>query len=71
MDEAQYVVVLAASTGWTEDHIRHQLPLSRGYAYYHAARILAGERCRWPGKKTAATRWVAALKSWARDAFRR
>ncbi len=64
--EAQYVIVIASKTGWSEDFIRHRLPLSRGYAYYHAARVLEGERCRWPGVKSAAAGWVDAVKDWAR-----
>lgn len=60
--EAQYVLVLAAKTGWTEDHIRHHLPLSRGMAYYHAARLLDGERCRWPGGRNPVTRWLRAVR---------
>jgi hypothetical protein len=42
--------VLAAKTGWAEDFIRWKLPLARGFAYYHAARLLEGENCRWPAR---------------------
>lgn len=55
MWEAQYVIVIASRTGWTEDYIKWKLPLSRGMAYYHAARMLDGVAMRWPeeGEKVA------------------
>jgi hypothetical protein len=61
--EAQYVVVIASKTGWTEDFIRHRLPLARGWAYYHAARVLEGERCRWPGGG-AAREYLSKVRRW-------
>jgi hypothetical protein len=66
VEEAQYVIVIATATGWTEHHIRHELPLSRGYAYYHTARLLAGEKCRWPHQASRNERWVDGLKKWIR-----
>lgn len=42
------MVVIANRTGWDEDYIRWRLPLARGFPYYHAARLLDGEECRWP-----------------------
>jgi len=57
-------MVIAAKTGWTEHFIRHELPLSRGNAYYHAARVMDGERCRWPGEVTASSHYVANVKNW-------
>ena len=65
MWEAQYVIVIASATGWSESHIRHHLPLSRGWSYYHAARLMAGEKCRWPGQKTAVSHFVDRVRSWA------
>ena len=62
--EAQYVVVIASKTGWTEHFIRHELPLSRGWAYYHAARLLEGERCRWPGVPSPSAGYLHRLKAW-------
>jgi hypothetical protein len=62
--EAQYVMVIASRTGWTERFIRHELPLSRGWAYYHAARVLDGERCRWPGKKSAVAKMAEGVRAW-------
>jgi hypothetical protein len=56
------VLVIASKTGWTEDFIRHQLPLSRGFAYYHAARLLEGERCRWPGQGGPVSRWLRGVR---------
>ena len=64
--EAQYVIVIASKTGWSESHIRHHLPLSRGWAYYHAARLLEGERCRWPGRSTPVSRYLSRLRNWVR-----
>jgi len=64
--EATYVVVIASKTGWTEDFIRHRLPLSRGMAYYHAARVLEGERCRWPGRKSAISAHLDSVFAWVR-----
>jgi hypothetical protein len=60
------VLVLAQATGWSEDYLRHELPLCRGYAYYHAARLLAGEKCRWPGKRGKFGKWVDQVKGWVR-----
>lgn len=64
VEEAVYVTVIASKTGWTEHFIRHELPLQRGWAYYHAARVMDGERCRWPGKETAVSRWVDKVRDW-------
>lgn len=68
--EAAYVVVIASKTGWTEDFIRHQLPLSRGMAYYHAVRVMEGERCRWPGKKSSVVKHVENVMDWVRSIFK-
>jgi hypothetical protein len=65
--EAIYVVIIASKTGWTEDHIRHHLPLSRGWAYYHAARLLEGERCRWPGRQSTISKHIDSVKKWVRS----
>lgn len=43
-----YVLAIAASTGWSERFIRWELPLTRGWAYYHAARLMEGQKCVWP-----------------------
>lgn len=64
--EAQYIIVIASKTGWSEDYIRWQLPLARGLAYYHAARLLDGEDCRWPNARSK-----AADTSTLRDRIRR
>jgi hypothetical protein len=47
------VLVIASKTGWPEDFIRWQLPLARGFPYYHAARLLEGENCRWPARASS------------------
>ncbi len=58
------MIVLASKTGWTEDFIRWHLPLTRGWAYYHAARVMEGERCRWPGRPSAVAKWVDKVRLW-------
>jgi len=68
--EACYVLVIASKTGWSEDHIRHALPLSRGWAYYHAARVLDGERCRWPGRPSAISRHLDKVIDWVRSCLK-
>lgn len=64
--EAQYVVVIASKTGWTEHFIRWELPLTRGYAYFHAARVLEGEHCRWPGRRSSVGKWIESMRHWLR-----
>jgi hypothetical protein len=41
---ASYVIGLAMNTGWTEDFILWQLPLSRGLQYQHAALYANGAK---------------------------
>ena len=62
--EAQYIMVIASRTGWPESFIRHDLPMQRGWAYYHAARLMEGEKCRWPGKASTVDRWVDRIRLW-------
>ena len=62
VEEAQYVIVIASKTGWSEDFIRWQLPLSRGWAYYHGARLLEGENCRWPETRQAVADWLRGVR---------
>lgn len=59
------MLVIASKTGWSEDFIRWQLPYARGFAYYHAARVLEGERCQWPGGDGVVTGWVDQVRQWA------
>lgn len=66
MEEALYVLRIASKSGWPEDYIRHQLPLARGWAYYHAACLLDGERCRWPGTSSGVSKWVDGAREWMR-----
>jgi hypothetical protein len=61
------VLVIASKTGWTEHYIRHELPLSRGHAYYHAARLLEGERCRWPGGAGPVKKWLRGVRDRVRS----
>ncbi len=60
-------MVIASKSGWSEHFIRWELPLSRGYAYYHAARVLEGERCRWPGAAGPLTRWLDGVRDRVRS----
>jgi hypothetical protein len=55
-------MAIAASTGWTERFIRWELPLPRGWAYYHAARLMAGERCIWPEALEEEEEWFEGLR---------
>lgn len=65
--EARYVIIIASKTGWSEHFIRHELPLSRGWAYYHMARLLEGERCRWPGISTPVSSYINRLRAWVKS----
>ena len=69
MWEAQAVLVIAANTGWSEEFIRWELPKWRANAYFHTARVMAGERFRWPGEPTKTSRWFGAVKKWVRKKF--
>lgn len=63
-------MVIASKTGWSEHFIRWELPLARGYAYYHAARMLEGERCRWPGPDKKLKSWLESLPGQVSAALR-
>lgn len=58
-------MVLAAKTGWTEEFIRWRLPLSRGYAYFHAARLMEGEDTFWPAASDPVEEWIESVRRWA------
>jgi hypothetical protein len=62
-------MVLASKTGWTEQHIRWDLPLSRGYAYFHAARLMEGDKTQWPGQTAPVEEWLATVRAWAASAL--
>lgn len=64
--EAQFVLTIASKTGWSEDHIRWQLPLWRAWSYYHGARILEGDRFRWPAGKSKLRDAIGRAKELAR-----
>jgi len=32
-------------------------------AYYHAARLMEGERCRWPGGRNPVSRWLDGVRA--------
>lgn len=57
------MLVIASQTGWTEDYIRWHLPLSRGFAYFHGARLLEGEDCRWPGGDIEVKNWISNVRA--------
>ena len=61
-EEAIYVTAIAATTGWSEHFIRWELPLERGWAYYHAARLMAGEKCVWPEAIEAEHQWFDQIQ---------
>ena len=63
-------MVLAAKTGWAEPFIRWQLPLSRGYAYFHAARLMEGDKTEWPGQTAVLEDWLHEVRDWARASRR-
>jgi hypothetical protein len=56
------VTVIARATGWSESHIRWHLPLTRGWAYYHAQRLHEGERTTWPAALAAEEDWFDNLQ---------
>ena len=58
-------MVLAAKTGWTESYIRWELPLSRGYAYFHCARLMEGDHTFWPGCADPLEDWIDRIRTWA------
>lgn len=58
------MAVIARGTGWTEDYIRWQLPLSRGRAYVHALRLMEGESMLWPDRRLSETgRWWESVRN--------
>ena len=71
MWEAQYVIVIASRTGWTEDYIKWILPLSRGRAYYHTCRMLDGVAMRWPQEGEKIADHVDSVKERVRARMRR
>ena len=72
MSEAIYVMVIARSTGWSEHYIRWSLPLTRGWAYYHAARLLDGRPMSWPEATDPATAgWWQRVQRSVADVWRR
>lgn len=60
------MMVIARGAGWSESFIRDELPLWRGWAYYHAARVLEGERFRWPEGGGTVRRWIGRVREWCR-----
>lgn len=57
-----YVLAIAASTGWSEYFIRWELPLTRGWSYYHAARLREGEKCVWPETIEREYEWFEKIR---------
>lgn len=50
-------MVLASRTGWKEKKIRWKLPLSKGWAYFHAAMLLDGIPMTFPGGTAKEQAW--------------
>lgn len=61
--EAQYVVVLAAKGIGSEEFIRWDLPLSRGWSYFHGARLLDGIAMTFPGGTREEKSWWEGVKN--------
>lgn len=57
--------MIAAKTGWTEKFLRWKLPLSRGFAYYHTARVMEGGQFIWSEQAGAVEEWVDSVRKWA------
>jgi len=57
------VIVIARATGWTENFIRWKLPLSRGWSYFHAARLLDGAPMTIPGGTREDREWWEKIES--------
>jgi hypothetical protein len=58
-------MVIASATGWPEPYIQWDLPLSRGYAYYLAARIKDGGSFQWPCQTNRFEDWIDNLRQWS------
>lgn len=69
--KATRILVIASKSGWTERYIEWDLPLARVNAYYHAARVLEGERCRWPGAGGAIGGFVDGVREKVKRMFGR
>ena len=54
--------MLSSRTGWTEEYIRWHLPLSRGMAYFHAARMLDGQGMQWPEESAKVDDWLGGIR---------
>lgn len=65
------MIVVASRTGWTEQFIRWELPLARGWAYYHMSRVLDGDRMRWPREASEKRSVFGKVKEWARGLVRK
>lgn len=55
-------MVISSRTGWTEDYIRWWLPLSRGWAYYHGARLLDNQPMIFPDGITKEGAWLDSVE---------
>ncbi len=57
------MVIVASKTGWTEEYIRWELPLSRGHSYYHSSRLLDGVGMQWPETRQKIDDYVDDVKN--------
>lgn len=62
------LLTIASRTGWSEEHIRWDLPLSRCLAYYHGVRLMEGDRCRWPQDRGKRAAWADSVREKIRSA---
>jgi hypothetical protein len=60
--ESQYIVVIAKATGWAESFIRWDLPLARGWSYFHSAMLLSGVAMTIPGGDHEDRTWWSGVK---------
>jgi hypothetical protein len=55
--------VVSKATGLTMNQIEWQLPLAKGWAFFHAQRLLDGELMTWPTtESTPDGRWWLGVK---------
>ena len=50
-------MVIASRTGWSEKKILWNLPLARGWSYFHAAMLLDGIPMTYPGGTAQEKAW--------------
>jgi len=56
-------MVISSRTGWSEKKILWDLPLARGWAYFHAAMLLDGVGMVFPGGSSQDREWWEQVQS--------